>query len=180
MRAVVVYESMFGNTRLVAEAVAAGLSAGLGTGSVTLLEVGAAAAGAGPAAVEAADLLVLGGPTHAFGLSRPATRRSAADLARDSVPPGPGLREWLAAAQPVSGRLAATFATRVRRAFVGGSAATAAARRLRRLGYGLVDSPHDFWVGDTPGPLTPGETDRASRWGEDLAARAAHRAGVAS
>jgi hypothetical protein len=179
MRAVVIYESMFGNTRRVAEAVAAGLSARLGADRVSVLEAGAAAA-ADRAPVEGVDLVVVGGPTHAFGLSRPSTRRSAADVDRDAaVPTGAGLREWLAAASPGAGRLAAAFATRVRRPLVAGSAAKAATRRLRRLGYRLVDRPRDFWVAGTPGPLNPGELERAVRWGEDLATRAARQAGVA-
>jgi len=65
MRAAVVYESMFGNTRRVAEAVAEELSLHMET---DLMEVGEA-----PGRLEAAvDLVVVGAPTHAFSLSRPA------------------------------------------------------------------------------------------------------------
>jgi flavodoxin len=87
MAAVVVYESMFGNTQTVAEAIAEGLST---TMRVELHEVGAA-----PAAMERdVDLLVVGAPTHAFGLSRLSTRASAAEQAeRPLVSPGIGLRE---------------------------------------------------------------------------------------
>src|SRR5687767_14509631 len=64
MRALVVYESMFGNTSAVATAIATGLSTRMG---VDLVEVAAA-----PAALDAGvDLVVAGGPTHAFSMSRP-------------------------------------------------------------------------------------------------------------
>ena len=68
MRAVVVYESMFGDNRQVAQAIAAGL----GERGVTAetVEVGAA-----PTVVPAeVDLLVVGAPNHAWSLPRPSTR----------------------------------------------------------------------------------------------------------
>jgi hypothetical protein len=91
MRALVVFESMFGNTQAIAQAVADGLAIRM---EVDLLEVGSA-----PAAVPGGvDLLVVGAPTHAFGMSRPATRQSAAQQAPAGlVSKGHGLREWLTA-----------------------------------------------------------------------------------
>src|SRR5690606_14826892 len=70
MRALVAFESMFGNTGLIAEAIADGLAR---HGEVETAEVGTA-----PVLLPAeVDLLVVGGPTHAFGMSRPGTRSSA-------------------------------------------------------------------------------------------------------
>jgi len=164
MRALVVYESMFGNTRAVAEAVAAGLAERL---SVDVSDVGAA-----PATVSSdVALLVVGGPTHAFGLSRRSTRQSARDQgAREQIEFG--LREWLAtlpaATRPAA---AATFATRVAKPRVPGSAARSARKALRRSGYEPVLAVEDFWVAGTAGPLRDGEIDRARRWGAALAAR---------
>ncbi len=64
MRALVVYESMFGNTEAVARAVAGGLS---GSMEVEVYEVSRA-----PSPVTGPiDLLVVGGPTHAFSLVAP-------------------------------------------------------------------------------------------------------------
>ena len=57
MRAVVVYESMFGNTQVVADYVAAGLRA---TMEATAVPVD----GATPEVLGGVDLLVAGGPTH--------------------------------------------------------------------------------------------------------------------
>ena len=96
MRALVVYESMYGNTHVVASNVADGLRA---THEVTLVPVAEATADL----VAGADLLVVGGPTHMHGLSSPATRRMAAQAAAKpasglSLDPdacGPGLRDWL-------------------------------------------------------------------------------------
>lgn len=70
MKSIVVYESMFGNTERVARAIAEALGR---CGGVELVEVGDAAASLG-----SVDLLVVGGPTHAFGMSRESTRADAA------------------------------------------------------------------------------------------------------
>lgn len=166
MRAVVVYESMFGNTRTVALAVAEGLASRM---QVETVEVGEA-----PDIVDdAVDLLVVGGPTHAFSLSRPATRRSAAEQAPEGlVSKGIGLREWLDSLETAPGVHAAAFGTRIKKALPG-SAAKAASRRLRRDGCRLLSGPEDYFVEDTLGPLIPGEVERARAWGERLAAIAA-------
>jgi hypothetical protein len=165
MHALVVYESMFGNTQAVAQAVAEGLGDRV---TVTTVEVGAA-----PAALpDDVELLVVGGPTHAFGMSRPGTRRSAADQAeRPLVSTRIGLREWLDALRPAAGDVAAaTFDTRINKPRLPGSAARAAQKRLRRLGFALAAPAQSFRVADTAGPLLPGEADRALRWGKRLAA----------
>src|SRR5688500_18719952 len=116
MKALVVYESMFGNTETVARALADGLASRM-EGDVG--EVGAA-----PGAVRGdVALLVTGGPTHAFGLSRESTRKAAADQSQGAlVSRGIGLREWLDALAPGSAVPAATFDTRVRHPRVPGSA----------------------------------------------------------
>ncbi len=157
----VVYESMFGNTQTVARAVADGLST---HATVDLVEVGSA-----PAALPTGlDALVVGGPTHAFGLSRASTREDAARRAHAPlVSGGVGIREWLDGLR-TGGIDAATFDTRVRWPRVPGGAAHAAEKRLRQMGFRIVASAETFWVRGTPGPLYDGEVDRARRWGERL------------
>jgi hypothetical protein len=165
MRALVVFESMFGNTKVVADAVTEGLAIRM---RVTAVEVGVA-----PAAIEDdVDLVVVGGPTHAFGMSRPGTRQDAARQAeRPLVSARSGLREWLEAVRGGSPRVAAAaFDTRIDKPRLPGSAARAAERRLRRLGFRIAVPPASFYVSGTPGPLVAGEQERARRWGEDLGA----------
>ncbi|OLT20442.1 hypothetical protein BJF81_16015 [Ornithinimicrobium sp. CNJ-824] len=163
MATLVVYESAFGNTRTVAEAVAAGLGDG-----TEVLDV----ASAPPLADVVADLLVVGGPTHAFGMSRPQTREDAAS--RGGTPPATGIREWLEASGPVALRVA-TFDTHTRRPNLPGTAAKAAAKKLRALGCTVVADPEKFWVHGDQGPLLDGEVERARAWGAGLAQAATAR-----
>src|SRR3954465_4077978 len=130
MKALIVYESMFGNTEKVARAVAAGLADGM---EVEVDEVSAA-----PAQVtDLVDLIVVGGPTHAFSLSRPSTRADAHERGATQGEVDGGLREWLGrlSGRPHSELVAAfdTRAERVRR--LPGSAAHTAARLARHHGF---------------------------------------------
>jgi hypothetical protein len=165
MTALVVFESMFGNTQVIADAVAEGLARHL---PVEQVEVGAAPTVIGGEV----ELLVVGGPTHAFGLSRPGTRQSAAQQAEDGlVSAGIGLREWLGVLRKGAADVAAAaFDTRISRPRLPGSAAAAADKRLRRLGFRRMAPPTSFYVEGTTGPLLDGEAERARRWGEALAA----------
>ena len=164
MGGLVVYESMFGNTKEVAEAIARGMSMRLDT---SIWEVGSA-----PRRIDDATLLVLGGPTHAFGMSRGNTREAAQNestgpvISRDM-----GLREWLdllVAPKEVS---VATFDTALRRWHRFGSAGRAAAKRLRRKGFVVAADPETFFVEGTTGPLVQGELARAYEWGARIAIR---------
>lgn len=111
MRALVVYESMFGNTEDVAQAVMKGL---LPNVTAELVEV----SDAPNPLPDDVDLLVVGGPTHGFGMSRPGTRDTARRQAGDSlVSRGPGIREWLTGLPPVRRDVvSATFDTPIRQA----------------------------------------------------------------
>ncbi|WP_395659610.1 flavodoxin/nitric oxide synthase [Nocardioides sp.] len=167
MRALLVYESMFGSTHEIADAVVAGLTeAGA---EVELHEVRSA-----PAARDADfDLLVVGAPTHAFSLSRPATRQEAVRQGAGAELVETGLREWIAALGPreeAHDRAAAAFDTRVTKVRnLPKAASTRASHLLRRKGYRLVSRPTPFLVEDVQGPLVAGETDRARTWGRELA-----------
>jgi hypothetical protein len=163
MRALVVYESAFGNTEKVARAIQEGLTSHVPTGTV---EVG----GAAREFEDDVDLLVVGGPTHAFGMSRDSTRRDAAKKAdREPVSKGQGIREWLAGVQGQAPRLAAAFDTRFKKPrLITGSAARGAERRLRELGCQISAPAESFFVAGTAGPLLDGELERARRWGERL------------
>jgi flavodoxin-like protein len=170
MRALVVYESMYGNTRMIAEAIGAGLGE---TCDVKVVRVGDVSS----ELLDGVDLLVVGGPTHVLSMSRPNTRRGAVQAAQKpdsklNLEPdaaGSGLREWLATLDRQTGRPAAAFDTRMPGpAIMTGRASKAIARRLRRVGYQLAVAPESFQVSRTNELLT-GEADRAQAWGEQLA-----------
>src|ERR671912_602557 len=88
MKALVVFESMWGNTKQVAEAIAHGLQESM---EVAMVDVSRAPAQPEPDV----GLIVAGGPTHAFSMSRTNTRAGAVNRGADSGAAGLGLREWL-------------------------------------------------------------------------------------
>jgi len=160
MHALVVYESMYGNTQEIAEAIGQGLA---GTARVDVVEVGSA-----PATIaDDIDLLVVGGPTHAFSMSRATTRRDARSE-QATVSSGDGIREWLRSLGPVA-VAAATFDTKMHKPRLPGSAARGAARHLKHAGCRLVTRPETFYVADKNGPLVDGEIQRSAAWGNRLA-----------
>jgi len=170
MKAAVVYESMYGHTHNIAQAIAEGL------GSVAETEL-VPAEEAGRIEIKGLDLLVVGGPTHAHGMTWPQTRHAAVrdaqsrakGLTVDPSAEGPGLREWSCSMGPGSGR-AAAFDTRVDAPeLLTGHASKGIGKKLSQHGFELVAEPESFLVsGDSD--LLPGEQDRAHRWGEMLAA----------
>jgi len=160
MRGFVVYESLFGNTARIAQAIVDGLKERLDVEQHDVVE------GKLP---EGADLLVIGGPTHAFSMSRATTRQDAVNQGA-RADPTIGLREWLEELPDGHGTPFAAFDTRVdmvRR--LPGSAAKAAEKVARKRGYQSLTRPESFYVQDTPGPLLDGEAQRAEVWGLQLA-----------
>lgn len=165
MRALVVYESMFGNTQAVAQALARGLDQLV---TADLAEVSTAPTILG----DDVSLLLVGGPTHAFGLSRDSTRRDAATkTARGLVSPGIGIREWLSRiGHPRADVAAVAFDTKIDQPWLPGSAAGAAHKRLRWLRFRMITAPESFLLTDPTGPLLDGELDRALAWGQRVGA----------
>ncbi|HYB85914.1 MAG TPA: flavodoxin domain-containing protein [Streptosporangiaceae bacterium] len=173
MRAVVVYESMYGNTHLIADAIGTGLETAADVSVVPVSE-------ASPAVLDRADLVVVGGPTHVHGMSRASTRKAAVEAADKPASPlnvepdalGPGLREWFASLghYPVK---AAAFDTRMHGpAALTGRASKGVARLLRAHGFEVVAAPESFVV-TKQDRLEPQEDTRAREWGARLAASAA-------
>jgi Flavodoxin len=165
MTALVLYESMFGNTRQIAEAIGDGL------GEVTEVRVDLVSAVADPTA----DLVVVGAPTHAHSLPRASSRQDAAEWARDSekhlaLEPdaaAPGVREWLDALTHAPAAWAA-FGTRadIPRIFAG-DASAAIEKRMRRLGSPAV-APSECFLVTLDNELVDGELERAREWGRSL------------
>lgn len=165
----VIYESMYGNTEVIARAIGRGLGE---CGSVDVIEVAAA-----PTSVPAdVAVLVVGGPTHAFGMSRQSTRADAAKQAeRPVISADVGVREWLEGLSLGPARpFVAAFDTHVEHPKLlrhVGSAAASIERRLARLGLDIVAPAEHFWVHGSLGPLVDGERDRAETWGREIVRR---------
>jgi hypothetical protein len=168
MDALIVYESMFGNTRRLAEAIADSLE----TAGV---DVTTAPAREAPSDLSDYQLVVVGAPTHAHSLPRPKSRTEAAQWAADPTKEltleaeagSPGVREWLEGVSLVGSPRFAVFSTRVDipRIF-SGDACTAIAKGLRRR-LADVDARADFLVG-LDSNLLDGEVDRAREWAGSL------------
>jgi len=168
VNALVVYESMYGNTAMIGEAIAAALrEQGLDVeeGLVTKID---------PARTLDFDLLLVGGPTHVHGMSRVSTRKAAVNERNTFPEPtlDPGLREWLARLPEGAGRLAGAFDTRFDKPrFLTGSAARGIARILKgRRGYRFVADPESFFVSNE-NRLLEGEVGRATTWATEIAER---------
>jgi menaquinone-dependent protoporphyrinogen IX oxidase len=179
MRTLIVYESMYGNTRAIADAIGRGL--GLDSETVVI-----PVAQAHPELLNDADLVVVGGPTHVHSLSRASTRRSAREaaskpgsgLTMDPGAKGPGLRDWFATLGQVD-TAAAAFDTRLDApAMFTGRASKAIARLLRRHGCTMAVEPESFLVTKN-NRLRAGEEDRACAWGRQLAGRTAGKVAAA-
>jgi hypothetical protein len=166
VKALVVYESMFGDNREVAKAIAGGLVAA-GVQSVAV-EVSQA-----PDEVAAdVSLVVAGCPNHAWSMPRPSTRETAA-MATDQplVSAGRGIREWLSQVRLVEGVAVAAFDTRSSGAapvVAMDHASTSIEKRLIKRGGRRLAKPTGYSVVDMKGPLVDGELDRARAWGVRL------------
>lgn len=158
MKVLMVIESVFGNTRQLGEAVAAGLTEG--GAAVQLVGVDDA-----PAAVDGVDLVVVGAPTHSRGLSTPATRAQAA---KSGAAPVGGVREWLGSVTLPDAPVV-VFDTATSHGWLSGSAAKAAAKLLAQRSPSIHAAARTFLVAGTQGPLQSGELEAAHAWGRELA-----------
>ncbi|MFC2079186.1 flavodoxin family protein [Candidatus Bipolaricaulota bacterium] len=156
MKALVVYDSVFGNTEKIAQAIGTGLGTQEGVPIVRATEVT-------PEQLNGLELLVVGSPTRKF---RPtgATMRLLRRIPKNGL----------------DGVKAAAFDTRISEseiekvrilAFlvrVFGYAAKPIADRLTKRGGQLVSPPEGFYVGGTEGPLLEGELERATNWAKRI------------
>lgn len=155
MKALIIYDSMFGNTEQVAQVMAAALA--------DKAEVAARRVGdIQPAALTGLDLLIVGSPTQGFQ-PLPAIKKLL-----DGLP-----------AQQLKGVKVAAFDTRIAVEDVGnrfftfmvslfGYAAKSIATRLQKKGGELVVPPEGFIVNGKEGPLKEGERARAALWAQQL------------
>jgi hypothetical protein len=161
MSALVVYESHWGNTAAIAQAIAAGI--GGGACAVPTSE-------ATPEALKAASLLVVGAPILGFALPTKVMveglgghqpgQPAPADISHAPV------REWLESV-PGGDTPVTAFETRV--GWSPGSAMRAIVSALEHRGYRRISAPEAFIVTGRYGPLRSGEIERATAWGAELA-----------
>jgi hypothetical protein len=161
MKAIVVYESHWGNTAAIARAIAEGI--GPGAHALSTAE-------ASGEALSGVDLIVAGAPLLGFSLPTEDMIKGLAGEARKApAPPDlshPSMRSWLESLGKGSGR-AAAFETRIW--WSPGSAAKAILAKLEAAGYRPASQPQRFVVKGRYGPLREGEPDRAKAWGAELA-----------
>jgi flavodoxin len=152
MKSLVVYDSQFGNTQIIAEAIADQLST---LGTAYAIHVDEVQLGDLPGI----NLLVVGSPTQQFSATPP-------------------IKRWLKILPEgsIKGVRAAAFDTRFTQEkidevkilsfFVNlfGYGAEPIANRLVKQGANLITDPEGFYVSDTEGPLLPGELERAVAW----------------
>ncbi len=157
MKALIIYDSQFGNTEKIAQSIGDALAAGAET---TLLR----AAAATPAALTGYDLIVVGSPTQRFNATE--------------------VMSGLLSSPDLHNVKAAAFDTRFDRAEVEQGvlrlamkvagdkawAATHIADTLTKAGATVVVAPEGFIVEGTEGPLRPGELERAAEWATQILA----------
>lgn len=159
MKQLVIFDSVFGNTHEIAQAIAKGMGA---PAPVAVSEVQLAW-------LEDTSVLVVGSPTRGFR-------------------PTPALTQWLQSldSQALAGTEVAAFDTRIALGTIrsrlmrwmvntGGYAAARITRGLLRKGGQLLLPAEGFFVEGTEGPLQPGELDRARHWGQQLRGQAQER-----
>jgi len=146
MKAVVVYDSVYGNTDKIARAMAEAITP---SGEAKALRAGEA----NPAELESLDLLIVGSPTHAGR-------------------PTPAVQDFLnkVTQQSLKGINVAAFDTRATAKFakIFGYAAGRIAGKLKKKGGVLIASPEGFFVTGREGPLKEGELERAAAWAKGI------------
>lgn len=169
MKAVVVYESHWGNT----EAIARAIAEGIGPDAVPLTTDEAR-----PELIADADLVVAGAPV--LGFSLPTERMVEGLVNQSGAPPADvahaPLRTWLDSL-PAGRALHAAFETRIK--WSPGGATGAIGKAFEEAGYPRASDAQKYVVKGKFGPLRDGELERARAWGAELAAVARSRSGAA-
>lgn len=155
MKVLVIYDSVFGNTEQIAQAIAGKLAP---LGDVRLSRAGDLS----PSDLAGSDFVIVGAPTQGGRSTKPVGELLDA-IPRDAL----------------KGVRVASFDTRISAADSGigirllvsiiGYAAGKIAQKLKGLGGVLIAPPEGFIVKDREGPLKEGELKRASAWAESLA-----------
>jgi flavodoxin len=159
-KALVVYDSFFGNTEQIAQSIGNALGRPEDVGIIRVADVR-------PEQLTGLKLLIVGSPTRAFRPS-PAIKSFLKSIPKNSL----------------KGVKVAAFDTRITeeeidsavfilRIFVNifGYAAKPISDRLVKKGGELIAPPEGFFVHGTEGPLKEGELERASDWAKQILAK---------
>ena len=145
MKALVVYETKYGNTEKIAVALSDGLkSGGLATDCVKVQDLDVAK-------VDQCDFLAVGGPTHAFGISGE-------------------IKNFLKKLEKVKlrGKKAFAFDTKFKRRLYG-SAAGKIEDKLKEMQFEIVMAHSSAIVGKTKGPLEENAEEKFRQIGIEIA-----------
>jgi len=144
MKALIVYDSVYGNTEKIARAIAEAITP---SGEVKVLRAGEA----NPSELESIDLLIVGSPTHGGR-------------------PTPAVQNLLNKVPELQGINVAAFDTRIPTKLVKvfGYAAGRIANNLKKKSGTLIASPEGFFVTGGQGPLKEGELERAAGWAKGI------------
>ena len=145
MKALIVYDSVYGNTEKIAEAIGGAI-----TGEVKVIRVSYL----NYEELKTIDVLIVGSPTQGGG-------------------PTPAIQDFLNKVQEnvLKGINVSAFDTRfsTRLVRIFGYAAGNIAGNLKGKGGTLVASPEGFFVKGKEGPLKVGELERAASWAKEIA-----------
>jgi len=144
MKALIVYDSVYGNTEKIARAIADAITP---SGEVKILRAGEA----NLSELASIDLLIVGSPTHGGR-------------------PTPAVQDFLNKVPKLQGINVAAFDTRIQTKLVRvfGYAAGRIANNLKKRGSILIASPEGFFVTGGRGPLKEGELERAAAWAKGI------------
>ncbi|HOH89137.1 MAG TPA: flavodoxin family protein [Bacillota bacterium] len=155
MKALIVYDSVFGNTEKIAKAIGDSLADLQSTEVVKVSE-------AKLEQLQGTDLLIVGSPTRAFKPTK-----AIVDFLIQI--PSNGLKGIDVAAfdtrvntEDVNSRILNGFVK------IFGYAAKPIADKLQKKGGNLVIPPEGFFVKDNEGPLKEGELERAAKWAKQV------------
>jgi len=141
MKALIIYDSIFGNTQKIARDLAQTLSETLTTHLIPARE-------ATLDVLKEEKILLIGSPTQQYNPT-PAVQAFLERIPDDTL----------------QGVFVAAFDTRYRVShWSSGSAAWIIARLLQHTGPSLIVPPQSFFVAKMEGPLEEGETERARQW----------------
>lgn len=163
MNALIIVESYFGNTSVIAHAIAEGITTAPGDMPVQIISANEAP----PQIPTDVSLVIVAAPTHNFSLPSPATR-SQAHAKGATVTPTSGVREWIEAAEFNSRMRIITVDTSIKARFTPSTASKTAQKLIRRRGISTVERGPSFFVDSMTGPLSDGQEARARAWGTQL------------